>query len=306
MPRAPTRNSTVLAARAPSVLAKGTMKLPPIAAALCALSLAGQAHALDLHRGRSSPLDLAVTGRLVGVPAGETRYVSWSDLRAMHTERITVVGEFMPGPQVLTVLFLGELWRALPVGPGADTFLATCTDGYASVFTSEFIGRFRPFLVLEINGKGPGDWPHAGLSGDPGPYAITVSARLAPESAAYRDLEHEKPWGVTTLEVASYEERFRGIYSGAFTALSPKEKDGREIWVNSCASCHEGPPGTFGGTKSGRPFPVIAAYARYDRPFFENYVRDPKSMVPSAQMEPHPRYTDAEMAGLVAFIAGGG
>jgi hypothetical protein len=282
------------------------MKLQTLAAALFALSLAGQALALDLHRDRTSPLDLAVTGRIVGVPAGEPRYVRWADLRSMHTEKLTVDGEFLAGPQVLTVLFLDELWRALPVGPGADAFLATCNDGYASVFTSEFIGRIRPFLVLEINGKGPGDWAHAGLSGNPGPYAVTVSARLAPESASYRDLEHKKPWGVTALEVASYGERFRGIYSGSFSALSPKEKDGREIWVNSCASCHEGPPGTFGGTKSGRPFQVIAAYARYDRPFFENYVRDPKSMVPSAQMEPHPHYTDAEMAGLVAFIAGGG
>ena len=31
--------------------------------------------ALELHRERALPTDLAVTGKLVGVPAGETRYV---------------------------------------------------------------------------------------------------------------------------------------------------------------------------------------------------------------------------------------
>jgi hypothetical protein len=47
-----------------------------------------------------------------------------------------VDGEFMKGPQVLTVVFLSDLWKALPTGPGADSILATCADGYASVYTS--------------------------------------------------------------------------------------------------------------------------------------------------------------------------
>jgi cytochrome c2 len=281
------------------------MRIRPVVAALCALASVAPARALDLHKERSSPFDLAVAGRLAGVPAGEERYASWADLRAMPTEKLTVNGEFIRGPQVLTVVFLDVLWKALPVTQGADTLLATCSDGYASVFTSEFVGRYRPFLVLEINGKGPKDWPPPGLAYNPGPFVISVSTALVPEAAKYRDLEHKKPWGVTRLEAASYADRFSGIYSGEFAVLSAPEKDGREIWVNSCASCHEGPSGIFGGTKAGRPFQIIRAFARYDRPFFEGYVRDPKSLVPSAQMEAHPRYTDAEMAGLVAFIAGG-
>ena len=38
---------------------------------------------LQLHRERALPTDLAVAGRLTGVPAGETRYVRWADLRAL-------------------------------------------------------------------------------------------------------------------------------------------------------------------------------------------------------------------------------
>jgi hypothetical protein len=267
------------------------------------LAPAASARALDLHDDRASPLDLALTGRLTGVPAGGARYARWADLRALPTAKVTVQGDFVPGPQVLTVVFLDELWKALPVAPGADTLLATCADGYASVFTSDFISRFRPFLVLEINGKGPRDWPPPGLDYNPGPYVITVSAALVPAAAGYRDMEHKQPWGVTALEVASYADRFGPILSGRLSKPAPGAADGREIWVNSCASCHAGPSGIFGGTKAGRPFPVVAAYALHDRAFFEKYVRDPKSLVPCAKMEPHPHYSAAEMDGLVQFIA---
>ena len=146
-PRA-ARNSAVLARRAFFVLISGPMRLGPAALALlCALATAGPAGALDLYRERSSPYDLALTGRLAGVPAGETRYVRWSDLRALPASELTVDGEFVKGPEVLTAVFLGDLWKALPVAAGADTFLATCGDGYASVFTLDFISRYRPCLL---------------------------------------------------------------------------------------------------------------------------------------------------------------
>ncbi len=281
--------------------------MKPRHAALAALFLlaAARAPAMDLHRERTSPYDLALTGRLAGVPAGEARYAAWSDLLALPTTKLTLDGEFVPGPQVLTVVFLGDLWKALPVGPGADTILATCNDGYAAVFTSGFISRYRPFLVLEINGKGPADWPPPGLEFNPGPYVITVSAGLVPAAAKFRDIEHKKPWGVTRIEIASYAERYAGAYSGKWADLDTRAKDGREIWINSCASCHPGPGGIFGGTKADRPFEVIAAYAGYDRSFFMEYVRDPKSLVKSAKMEPHPNYTDNDLLNLIAFITSG-
>jgi cytochrome c2 len=275
-----------------------------LAAALLLLN-AAQARALDLHTQRGSPYDLALTGRLAGVPSGEARYARWGDLRALPTTKLPLAGEFVEGPQVLTVVFLDDLWKALPVGPGADTFLATCGDGYAAVFTFAFISKYRPFLVLEIDGKGPEDWPPPGLTFNPGPFVITVSADLVPAAAAYRDIEHKKPWGVTTLEVANYAERYAAAFSGKWADLSPQAGDGREIWINSCASCHPGPAGIFGGTKAGRPFQVIAAYAGYDRPFFMKYVRDPKSLVRSAKMEPHPKYTDNDLSNLIAFITSG-
>jgi len=277
----------------------------PAALALLLLSAETPAFALELHGDRSSPYDLAVTGRLAGVREGGTAYVRWPDLRALPSTRLTVDGEFMKGPQVLTVVFLSDLWKALPTGPGADSILATCADGYVSVYTSSFIADYRPFVVLEINGKTPKDWPPPGVTFNPGPFAVLVSADLVPRVAQYPNVQHKKPWGVTSLEVASYVDRFRAFYSGKWASLSPAAASGREAWVNTCASCHAGPPGAFGGTKAGRPFQVIAAYAGYDRAFFMKYVRDPKSLVPCAKMEPHPRYTDDELSGLIEFITAG-
>jgi hypothetical protein len=276
---------------------------PASLAALCTLLSLARGEALELHPQRGSSFDLALTGRLARLPAGETRYVTWAELRALPTSALTLDGEFVKGPQVLTVVFLADLLKALPVEPGSDAVLATCVDGYASVYTSAFISAYRPFLVLEINGRGPGDWPPKGLDYNPGPYVVAVSPALAPAFTRYRDAEHKKPWGVTTLEIASYADRFGALYGGPWASLGPAARDGREIWVNSCASCHPGPAGAFGGTKAGRPFLVIAAYAGADPAFFSRYVRDPKSLVPCAQMEPHPWYTDAELSGLAAFVA---
>jgi cytochrome c2 len=269
------------------------------------LAFAGPARALELHAERTSPFDLALSGRLAGVAPGETRYAAWSDLRALPTSSVTLAGEFTSGDSVLTVVYLDDLLKALPVSAGADTLLATCNDDYRSVYTLAFIAKYRPFLVLEIDGKGPKSWPPPGLDYNPGPYVITVSSSLVPAVAKYRDIDHKKPWGVVSIEVANYAEKYAAVYSGPRANLSAAARDGREIWVNSCGSCHPGPAGIYCGNKADRPFQVIQAYAVYDRPFFMKYVRKPKSLVASAKMEPHPDYTDEELSNLIEFIAAG-
>ncbi len=260
------------------------------------------AAALELHRERTSPNDLALTGQLTGVPAGEVRYATWKDLRALPTTKLRLTGEFVPGEQEVTVVFLTELWNQLPRAPGADTLLATCADGYASVFKHDFIARYRPFLVLEINGLGPDRWPPPGLKFNPAPYVISVSANVEPAVAGVLDVEHKKPWGVTTLEIANFSDRFRGIFSGLWAAPTPASAAGRETWINSCACCHAGPAQTFGGTKSAQPFAVVQAIAGWNPGFFKKYVRDPEALIPTATMEPHPHYTDAQLSALIAFV----
>ena len=267
----------------------------------CLVSVAALAE-LPLSSQRSGPFDLAVTGRLAGVPAGETRYVKWADLRQLPTTRLHLQGEFVKGDQEVTVVFLETLWKLLPRGPGADTVLAICDDGYAAVYREAFLKECRPFVVLEINGQGPDRWPPPGLSFNPGPYVISVSAAVAPAVGQLLDPGHKRPWGVTTIEVANYADRFADIYRGKWAHLSARAQAGRDIWVNSCASCHSGPGSTFGGTKSGQPFPVLEALAGANPGYFSRYVRAPTAVNPSAKMEAHPHYADAQMAALIAFM----
>lgn len=257
---------------------------------------------LPLHAERSSPFDLTVTGRLEGVPAGSARYVRWADLRALPTHRLVLDGEFVKGEQVMTVVYLSDVWNALPKAKGADTVLATCTDGYTSVYTQPFIAENRPFVILEINGAGPDAWPPPGITYNPGPYVIFVSTKVASTVGTLLDVGHKRPWGVAAIELANYEERYAAIHRGRWSRLSERATEGRQIWINSCASCHQGPGGIFGGTKSDRPFEVLAAHAGYNQAYFKRYVRDPQGVVAGAKMEAHPHYSEGQLDALIAFI----
>ena len=257
---------------------------------------------LPLHASRESPFDLALTGRLAGVPAGETRFARWENLRVLPTSKIKLEGEFLKGEQEVTVIFLSDLLGALKLGPGVDTVLATCTDGYASVYEVSTMEAHRPFVILEINGKGPSEWPPPGIQYNPGPYVIFISSTVAPDAASLLDVGHKRPWGVTTIELANYNEKFAGIQRGRWAGLSAKAAEGREIWVHSCTSCHKGPGGSFGGSKSDRPFEVLAAHAGFNQAYFKRYVLDPQAVLPGAKMQGHPHYNDAQLEALIAFI----
>ncbi len=262
--------------------------------------------ALELHATRSAPTDLAITGLVADAPADSTRYVRWRDLTTLPSKKLKLSGEFVPGEQEVTVVFLSDLWAALPVSPQADTLLATCADLYAAVYRTDFIKAYRPFLILAINGQGPEKWPPPGLTFNPGPYVISVADQVVPAVAQLLDASHKRPWGVTTLEVARYATRFDGFLSGRWANLSPAAVAGRELWINSCTSCHQGPPGTFGGTKSDRPFDIIAAHAAQNAVYFRRYIRAPQDFVATAKMQAHPHYTDSQLDELIAFVTADG
>ena len=202
--------------------------------------------------------------------------------------------------------FVEDLLKALPVASGGDTLLAYCSDGYFSIYPPDFIAARKPFLVLAINGGGPETWPPEGLSFNPGPYLISVADEIVPGTEAVLDVGHKRPWGVTSIRFASYVETVAPTYRGNWAQLDAEATAGREIWINSCSSCHPGPGGLVGGNKSQRPFEVLFAHARYNTDYFRKFVRDPQSMVPGAKMEPHPHYSDAQLDALIAFITANG
>lgn len=261
---------------------------------------------LELHAARASPFDLAVAGLVEGVPEGGEAYVRWADLRALRVRAINVEGEFGPGTMRVTALYLQDVLDRLPLRAGADTVLADCTDGYLSVFQREFIAAWKPFVILEINGRGPEAWPPEGISFNPAPYIITVSDVVAPGVSRLPDISHKRPWGVMRLRIVGYEAAFAPFHSGPLVALPAQAAEGRDLWVNSCLSCHAGPRGGPGGTKSDRPIGVLHAHAAYNPSYFMQYVRNPKSINPAALMEPHPHYTDGQLRAIMAFLQAAG
>lgn len=258
--------------------------------------------ALELHPERQSPYDLALSGRLEGVPPGETRYLRWDELAALPARVLKLDGEFVPGTQDVTVVMLTDILSNLPLAPGADTLIATCTDGYASIYTQSFIKDYRPFLVLKINDLGPDRWPPEGLKFNPGPYVISIAGQLAPGAPALLDPGHKRPWGVNAIEIVNYADRFALLHEGPLASPSALASEGREIWINSCFSCHDIPQSKLGGTKAVRTIQILATHAAYNADYFKTYVRTPTKLNPLAKMEAHPHYSDADLDALIAFL----
>jgi len=258
--------------------------------------------ALELHKKRVSPYDLAVKGRIDGLAAGETRYVSWHELRELPSRRLRVDGEFLPGEQEVTVVLLDDFLAGLPRPGGADGVISTCTDGYAAIYTAEYRVRYKPFLILEINGEGPDKWPPKGMTFNPGPYVISIADELAPGVSKLLDASHKRPWGVDCVEVVDYEERLAPFYQGALANASGSVAEGRDIWINSCFSCHDLPESGLGGTKAARPMQIIMMQAVYNPDYFDRYVRAPSTINPSAKMAAHPHYSNEQLNALKAFL----
>jgi len=257
---------------------------------------------MEVHPDRATPLDLEVT--MAGAnPASKIKgYVRRDDLVSLSPTTQNLSGVFGRGEWSIRSVSLESVWAALSPDPSADLLIATCADGYISVFPKEFVTKYQPVLVLEINGCGPQDWPPPGLRYNPAPYVILVSDQIVPGVADLLDPMHKRPWAVTKIEFGPRTDTFAQLYEGKRAALSGPAREGREIWIHSCASCHRGPGGSFGGTKSDRPFEVLAAHATHNPEFFRRYVRNPQSVVTGAKMQAHPHYTDQHLAALIAFL----
>lgn len=267
------------------------------------LFIAGPAAAsLTLHRTASSPHDLALVGGLAGVPTNETRWVRWDDIRRLSTRELTLEGEFLPGEQKVTVVFLETLLDNLPLAPRIDTVIADCNDDYWSIFDRDFIARWKPVVILEINGQGPAHWPPEGLNFNPGPYVITVTDVLVPGVKDMLDVDHKRPWGVNQLRLVNRRQALASLREGPWSRLSARALRGHEIWVNSCASCHLGPGNQVGGNKANRPFGIIEAHARHNADYFARYVRTPQEAFPGATMTAHPHYSDDQIAEIIAYV----
>ncbi|MGB0370639.1 MAG: c-type cytochrome [Opitutales bacterium] len=229
--------------------------------------------------------------------------VSWSyeKVSSLPSEQFTFdEGSYFSG-QTVKIVRLSELWKAVDPGESADTMTAYCKDKYFSVYTRDWVDTYKPFIIIEVEGKAPREW--TGTVKNAAPYFISFD--LEEGMPPYQHASHKRPWGVESVTFGNYSEMFSVFYEEPFADLKGPALEGRDVWINSCASCHEAPGNGIGGHKAVRPWEVLAVHAKMNVQYFKKYVHDPKSLNPAAQMEPHPHITEAQLNALVAFLTTG-
>ncbi|HEX4002507.1 MAG TPA: c-type cytochrome [Candidatus Acidoferrales bacterium] len=254
-----------------------------------------------LRASRSSPSDLEVGGDVAGLPAGSVRYMTREDLLALPQVSYTVTADpnFKGlGPTRVSGVSLAELAKRF-AAPDATLVVAICDDKYRANYPRDYRPAHHPLLVLEINGKGPGGWPKDEGS-DMGPYLIS-QPNFTPRFKVLSHVEEMQiPWGVVRIDFRNEKQVFGAIAPRGPHADDPEVRDGYRIVKENCFRCHN--QGDEGGHKAGVTWTVISAIATSSPDFFAEYVRNPQSKNPRAQMPGNPEYDGATLHALAAYF----
>lgn len=258
---------------------------------------------LTLHATRTSPLDLEVGGELAGSPLSSTRYITRDDLLALPQTTFVVKNDAnFTGPTEVSGVLLEELIRKLGAVPKSDMVVAICDDQYRANYPQAYIAAHQPLLVLRVNGQPPAAWPKdaEGHGQFMGPYMISHRKFLPSfKASAYGD-EAQIPWGVVRLEFRDESAVFEAITPRGPGAGDEAVQHGYWIARQNCFRCHNN--GNEGGTKAGRPWLVLSAWATASPDYFAAYVRNPQAKNGHAQMPGNPEYNDKIIAALTAYF----
>jgi len=256
-----------------------------------------------LRETRSSELDLEVGGELAGLPAGAVRYLTWEDLKAMPqvSYRVTDDANFDGAVQISGVE-LEVLAHTLGVGGEKALIVAVCGDLYRAHYTRAYVEAHRPVLVLEVNGKEPEGWPkRKGSTGlGLGPYLISHPQFAPSFKILGNEEEAQIPWGVVRLEFRNEETVFAGITPRGANASDSVVQAGYRIARQNCLRCHG--PASFGRLKGQLNWAGIAFFVDASPKDFAAYVRNPKTVVKTAEMPGNPGYDDATVEALIAYF----
>jgi mono/diheme cytochrome c family protein len=268
---------------------------------LTSSSVAGQN--LALSATRSSPLDLEVAGNIPGVPAGSPRFITRKELLALPQVSYTVSDDAnFSGPTPVSGVDLAELSRRLGVRGDDEMVIAICSDKYRANYPAAYIAAHHPLLVLEIDGKGPAQWPKDSETHtmEIGPYLISHPKFTPGFKIPSAEDEAQIPWGVVRLDFRSEKQVFAAIAPRGPRAGDAAVQAGFQIAGQNCFRCHNS--GREGGEKAGVSWAVLATLAAAAPENFMAYIRNPKTKDPDAQMPGNPNYDDATLQALTAYF----
>jgi mono/diheme cytochrome c family protein len=258
---------------------------------------------LPLHPARTSPRDLEVTGDLLGLPQGSARYIPREDLLKLPQVKYAGATDGnLTVPAVVSGVALEELARRLNANTESSLMIAISSDRYHAYYSHSYITSHHPILVLTINGKSPEDWPKdaEGLGLSLGPYLIYQNRFTASFKVLSQAEVPQIPWAVVRLDFRNEREVLQAIAPRGPRANDDSVQAGYRIAQQNCFRCHN--MGREGGTKAGRPWLVLAAWATAAPEYFSAYVRGPKSKNANAEMPGNPNYDDATIDALISYF----
>ncbi|HBR92716.1 MAG TPA: hypothetical protein DEA90_00950 [Opitutae bacterium] len=217
----------------------------------------------------------------------------------------TIREEVFPGADMadLGVLPLKSLVKALGLGSDADGFLLETTDAWESFMTLEYLEGNDPVMLLYINGKGPdeSEWPMFGGDIEAlAPYYVFVVGDKSgyPGSPKYGMVSATQMTGIRAMNTAK---RYAPFYDAPMDQLSPLAQAGRDLFLQRCNVCHQG-PGNVGGNVSQRPLIVLQGHANYNEAYLRKMITNPKQFYPDTIMPNHEDFDDAKFAKIVAYL----
>ena len=282
-----------------------------IAACLAGASLVGnglaargnEAAAIKTSERRASEFDLEITGDLPGFRAKTVRYISRAELLKLPQKTFTVSDDAnFSGKTEVSGVPLSELARAIAGPPADQMIVAICVDQYHAHYTAEYVHSHQPILALKVNGQDPPEWPrNAEVRDAPmGPYLISHEKFTPSFTVLAHQDEPQIPWGVVRLEFRDEKSVLAAIAPRGPHAADTSVQNGFLIAQQNCFRCHD--HGEEGGRKSGRSWPVLAAWAEAGPQRFAAYVRNPQAVNAKSQMAASPQYDDATMQALMDYF----
>jgi cytochrome c2 len=263
---------------------------------------------LHLSDTRASSGDLEIGGELTGLPAGSTRYVRYEDLLALPQESYTVSDDMnFHDKTEISGVALTTLAQMLGQKDHSDLIVAICYDKYRSNYSSDYLKAHHPILVLKINGQERERWPKSEYGGSLGPYLISHPAFHPSFKVLSHEDEAQIPFGVTRIEFRSEATVLGAIKPRGNWAKGTQDTKGRMVWQGyriasqDCYRCHS--MQGEGGEKAQRSWLILGAWAATDATNFQKYIRNPKSVMPCAQMPEHAHYDSATLEALTAYFA---
>ena len=253
---------------------------------------------------RSTPADLEITGDLISVPAGSSRFLTRETLLSLPQTTLTASDDpNFSGPIKISGVSLEELSNRLTPSPNSEMITANCADLYQAHYPHEYSSLHHPILVLQVEGRPPAGWPKSteGSGSSMGPYLIS-HPKFTPSFQAYQHQDEAQiPWGVIRLEFRNEESVFGSIAPPAASTSDPKVRAGFLIAKQNCLRCHN--TGDKSQMKSGIPWQTLSAWANASPAAFSSYVRDPYSVSQKALMPGNPKYDGPTLDALTAYFS---